>query len=121
MTADAAEAEETEDGPPVTPTEMGTSVAPNANEVALTATALQLTLFPEGDVTPTQEDGDSQTAQPTAIPGGIGGGGDTQLPETGLNFDSESLPMVALIIFGLVGVIFGARHLRSTTAKASKK
>lgn len=102
----------------VTPTQMGTSDAVDADSVALTATALaQLLTSPTpsaGDVTPTRESG-----VPTIAPNSGSGG---QLPETGLSVDisSNDLPLIALVAFGLIGVMFGARRLRSRNNQITK-
>lgn len=115
----------TEDARNATPTDMGTSEAPDADSVAMTATALaQLLTSPTpsaGDVTPTQE-GDGTTGVATIVPGGTGQGGG-QLPETGLSVDfgSDDLPLIALVAFGLVGIIFGARQLRTRNNQVAKK
>lgn len=84
-----------------------TQQVPQIGDVAATATAIALAL------------GNQPTVQPTDAVGGQEGQPlPTRIPDTGL-FDDISgggadLGLLALIAFGLVGVIFGARSLRGT-------
>jgi hypothetical protein len=82
----------------------------DANSVALTATSLALTLAPQ----PTQESLATATQAFVALP--------TALPDTGL-FDDvvaggrDGVGLLALMAFGLVGVIAISRRLRSSNNK----
>ncbi len=108
----------TPEGPVATPTAQATS---DTSDVAATATALAL-LFE--DPTPTIEGGDPgdgvATAAPTTpggVPGGNNGGGTGgQLPQTGFFDEPGGIGLLALIALALVGVIFGARRLRTASA-----
>jgi hypothetical protein len=83
-----------------------TQQVPQIGDVAATATAIALAL------------GDRPTVQPTDAVGGQEGQPlPTRIPDTGLfddiSGDGGDLGLLALVAFGLVGVIFGARSLRA--------
>jgi len=87
------------------------------SDVLQTATALSLTLSPQTAVPSTADPSNPLNGTAIFIPTAAnnGGGGTGQLPNTGL-FDDVSgvgnFGAMALIVLGLVGIIFGARRLR---------
>ncbi len=84
----------------------------DVSDVLLTATALSLTLSPQTAVPGTPDASGTIFIIPTANGGGTGTG---QLPNTGLFDDVTGVGnfgTMALIVLGLVGIIFGARKLR---------
>lgn len=92
----------------------------DVDEVGLTATALAELFSGQGggEATPTRENlGNGQGGASTAVPV-IGGGTSGELPDTGLFDDvggTDSMALLALVAVGLVGVIFGARRLRTVS------
>jgi len=112
LTADAAivQPEETEEPVDPVPTEPGENVG-GPSDIDATATALRevfLSLTPGEGEFGTGGEATATPERPGAVP--------TALPDTGL-FDGDSsnggLGVIALLAFGLVGVIFGARTLRA--------
>lgn len=93
----------------------------DANAVALTATALTELLAVPSGATPTLEVISNGTVATPAAPGSGFGAVPTALPQTGLFDDMVGSPssfgMIALMTFGLMGVIFVSRRLRSNINK----
>lgn len=87
---------------------------PDIGDVALTATAIANALRNQ----PTQEvgtpiGGGIGTPRPTAIP-------TPDMPDSGLFDDlsgTSNMALIALMAFGLIGIIFGARVLRETNSR----
>jgi len=58
-----------------------------------------------GDATPTREVGVGVGGAATPVPG--------TLPQTGFGDNPSDVGVIALMAFGLLGIIFGARRLRA--------
>ncbi|MCA9904487.1 MAG: hypothetical protein KC547_11570 [Anaerolineae bacterium] len=107
--------------PTVAPTEVAPTVAPGLNSIEQTGTALAVTfqaltqqavvLTATSEVVPTAEGGFQPIPRPTALP-------DTGLFDDITGGGRDGLGLLALAVFGLVGVIVVSRRMRSRSDKS---